>query len=136
MRPAPPSRPQARCETRPVTVAADAETVNLPATVAEDVRHARPRSRGCEASRGLPRVAASDGNHTARSTHRRARRSDISGTPWYVPAVRSVPWSSACLLHNERIAQQVVDVGCAEPGDQVVSRSRVVDCVAAEDHVA
>ncbi len=92
-------------------------------------------SRGCAASPGPSRAAGSGGSRTARSTRLRERRSGRSGIP-SVGDVLVVRCSSRRLLQDEQVAHQVVDVGCAEAGDQVVAGARVVDGVAAERDVA
>src|SRR6478735_10284236 len=133
MRRGPPARRLGRAGTRFGTVASDWETVNWPTTAAAGARSVRRRSRACAASPGLPPAAVADGTRTVRSTGPPGHRSDRSGTPWSERNRRR--WSLSRLLQDDQVAHEVVDVRCAQAGDEVVARPRVGHRITAERHV-
>ena len=119
---------------------ADAGTANSPTIGSSSARPARRRTprtatsrdprRGCGVrwqSRTARRIrpAGTSVSHT---------RQAMVGTPSSSGSGLGAHWSTFC--SDEKIANKVVDVGCAEPGDQVVARARGVDRVSAEGHVA
>jgi hypothetical protein len=76
-------------------------------------------------------------HRTARRTRRPERRLRIPGSAgWVRPGRRiRVRCSSGRLLENEDVPDEVIDVGRAEPADQVVARPGAVDRVSAQHHV-
>ena len=101
--------------------AAGAGTANWPTTAAAGARPGRRRSPRMRSQSGPSPRGASGGIRTARSTRLRGRRSGTPGIPRWGLRRRFGPvligWPSA----DEKIADQVVDIGRAEPGDQVVA---------------
>ena len=118
------------------TGAADAGTANWPATAAAGAHRARRRSRSRNHDGPFPRLLVSDGHRRGRRIRLREPRSDRPGTPSWPAAVVGSGVLMPSLLQDEDVAHQVIDVGSAESGDQVIAGRRIGDRVAAEGDVA